>query len=68
MGERDPEVAAVGVPILTTEGKILAVLCISGLISRFSEERQRECAKALQEKAQELAERIDPQPFLDMSQ
>jgi hypothetical protein len=38
------------------------------MISRFSEERQRECAAALQEKAQELAERIDPQPFLDMNQ
>lgn len=68
MGERDSEVAAVAVPILTAEGKILAVLSISGLISRFSEERQVECASALQEKVQELAERIDPQPFLDMSQ
>jgi len=67
MGERDPEVAAVGVPILTANEKILAVLTISGLISRFSAERQRECATALQEKAGELAEKLDPQPFLDMS-
>ncbi|SEA40398.1 transcriptional regulator, IclR family [Desulfuromusa kysingii] len=67
LGERDPEVASVGVPVLTAEGKILAVLCISGLISRFTATRQRECAQALQVQAQGLAEQIDPQPFLDMS-
>lgn len=68
MGERDPEVAAVGVPILTADGKILAVLSISGLISRFDTERQHKCATALQEKAQELAEKLNPQPFLDINQ
>ena len=63
LGERDPEVASVGVPVLGADGQILAVLTASGLISRFDEDRQRECAEVLQTKARELAERLGPQPF-----
>lgn len=57
-GERDPEVAAVGVPVFDTGGTIIASLCISGLISRFGNRRQRELVKALQEKASELSEQL----------
>jgi len=68
LGERDSEVAAVAVPILTSSGNILAVLSISGLISRFDENRRRECATALQDKARELAEQLDHQPLLELNQ
>lgn len=67
LGERDPEVASVGVPILSADGQILAVLSISGLISRFTEENQQNFVSALQEKAHQLADRLDPQPLLDMN-
>ncbi len=67
LGERDPEVASVAVPILDSDGNILAVLATSGLISRFDEQRRQECALALQRKAAELAGQLDPLPLREMS-
>ncbi|MBN1957823.1 MAG: IclR family transcriptional regulator [Desulfuromonadales bacterium] len=67
MGERDPEVASVAVPILTDNGNILAALSISGLISRFDTDRRQECVSALREKARYLAEQLEPQPFVEMT-
>lgn len=67
LGERDPEVASVAVPILDPNGHILAVLATSGLISRFDKHRQLECVDILQSSALRLAERLDPQPFLEMN-
>lgn len=66
-GERDPEVASVAVPVLDGNGHILAALAASGLISRFDARRQKECVEILQVKAKELAEKLDPQPLLDMN-
>lgn len=39
-GERDPEVAAVAVPILSGTGNLMGALAISGLVTRFDKERQ----------------------------
>lgn len=58
LGERDPEVAAVGVPILSSGGQIQAALCISGLISRFDETRQQEFVTALQKEADKLSQKL----------
>jgi len=40
LGERDPEVAAVAVPILSGSGTMMGALAISGLVTRFDKERQ----------------------------
>lgn len=40
LGERDPEVAAVSVPILSSAGKLMGALAISGLVTRFDEKRR----------------------------
>lgn len=46
-GERDPEVAAIAVPIKASSGHLLGALSVSGLITRFGEDRQRELRDAL---------------------
>ncbi|PLY01836.1 MAG: IclR family transcriptional regulator [Desulfuromonas sp.] len=66
-GERDPEVASVCVPLLTSDGELMATLSISGLISRFDEARQSEYITELQKCAAELAEQLDPQPLLELA-
>lgn len=58
MGERDPEVAAVSVPVLTRSGKLLGALAISGLITRFDQERSIELAKLLKESRDRLSDKI----------
>lgn len=58
LGERDPEVASVGVPILNERGEAIAALCVSGLISRFETDRQKTFVKVLKVKATELATQI----------
>ena len=37
LGERDPEIAAISVPVVDDDGKLLGALAVSGLITRFSE-------------------------------
>jgi DNA-binding IclR family transcriptional regulator len=46
-GERDPEVAAIAVPIRAASGELLGALSVSGLITRFGEDRQAELRDAL---------------------
>lgn len=58
LGERDPEVAAVAVPLLSPEKVLHGALCISGLISRFDDSRQQELATALQEVAAGISSRL----------
>lgn len=65
-GERDPEVASLGVPVLNPEKRILGVLCLSGPLSRFTEERRHLFLPALQEQAGELGRRLDHHPLLDL--
>lgn len=47
LGERDPEVAAVAVPLLSAEKHLHGALSVSGPISRFESSRQQELAAAL---------------------
>lgn len=61
-GERDPDVAAVGVPVFGGNGDIIAALCISGLISHFDENRQIELVEALKVRAADLSEQLGNNP------
>ena len=67
LGERDPEVASVAVPLLNKEGLFLGVLSVSGLISRFDTARQHEIIEVLQNQATELADQINPKIVMDMT-
>ncbi|HEX9778537.1 MAG TPA: IclR family transcriptional regulator [Geopsychrobacteraceae bacterium] len=58
LGERDPEVAAVAVPVLSADQRLHGALCISGLISRFDKARQEELASALRQTAADLSARL----------
>ena len=48
-GERDPEVAAVSIPIRTAQGQLLGALAVSGLITRFNEDRIPDLLNALKD-------------------
>lgn len=54
LGERDPEIASVAVPVLTPGGKIRGALTISGLITRFDEDVQEKYVILLKTTAREL--------------
>ena len=58
LGERDPEVAAIGVPVFSNSKKLLAALCISVPILRYDDQRQQEFVSALQSKANELGSKL----------
>lgn len=55
LGERDPDVAAVAVPVLNSEGQIYGALSVSGLCSRFDSSKREEALKELMIKSEELA-------------
>ncbi len=57
-GERDPEVAAVSVPLIAKSGRLVGALSVSGLITRFGEERHEALVSALKESEQRLSEKI----------
>ena len=57
LGERDSEVAAVSVPILAAGGRLIGALSVSGLITRFGEDRRAELIHALNESRA----RLEPQ-------
>lgn len=65
-GERDPEVASLGVPVLTAAGRILGVLCLSGPLARFTRERQQLFLPVLRERAQDLARHLDHHNLIDL--
>lgn len=54
VGERDPDVAAVAVPVLDREGGFLGALSVSGLASRFGPELREAAVEALRESAARL--------------
>jgi len=54
-GERDPEVAALAVPIYSHEGKVCAALTLAGAINRFSEEHNIEHLNILLASAERLS-------------
>lgn len=58
LGERDPEVAAVSVPVFAGSGRLVGALSISGLITRFETAKQDDFAKALMQSGARLSKLI----------
>lgn len=58
LGERDPEVASVAVPLISTEGRLAGALAVSGLISRFDEDHRKALLEALGASAERLSRRV----------
>jgi hypothetical protein len=40
LGERDPDIAAIAIPVLDRKGTLYGALSVSGIITRFTEERR----------------------------
>jgi DNA-binding IclR family transcriptional regulator len=57
-GERDPEIAAVAVPVLSADGALRGALAVSGPISRFDDDLVARSARLLGEVARELSHRL----------
>jgi DNA-binding IclR family transcriptional regulator len=57
-GERDPDLAAVAVPLLNRQGELLGALTVSGLIHRFTPERLELARRALLDAAGALLPRL----------
>lgn len=55
LGERDPEIAAVAVPVFAAGGDILGALTISGLVTRFDAPTVARCLAALKAEARRLS-------------
>lgn len=58
LGERDPEVAAISVPLHAGSGRLIGALAVSGLITRFDDSRQTTLIAALKHSQQRLADQI----------
>lgn len=58
LGERDPEVAAMAVPIITPDGRLLGAIGVSGLITRFGPDRHPQLLAALRESQKRLTDQI----------
>ena len=58
LGERDPEVAAVAVPLFSKSGRIVGALSVSGLITRFEEQVYEKFITALKASSQRLSDQI----------
>lgn len=54
LGERDPHIAAVAVPVLDRGGRLQGALAVSGLIVRFDDRSRRAALRQLREAAQRL--------------
>lgn len=54
-GERDPDIAAVAVPILDSTGKIRGAMSVSGLITRFNETKRAAALPILRRSAARLS-------------
>lgn len=54
LGERDPHIAAVAVPLLDGAGRLRGALCLSGLAAQFTLGHQRRCRDLLIEAAAAL--------------
>jgi len=54
LGERDPQVAAVAVPVFDLAGEFRGALAISGLIGRFKEKPRQSALAELTASAQRL--------------
>jgi DNA-binding IclR family transcriptional regulator len=54
LGERDPHIAAIAVPIFDREQRLRGSLAVSGLITRFDDRARREALKALRRSGERL--------------
>ncbi|WP_167740422.1 IclR family transcriptional regulator [Parasedimentitalea huanghaiensis] len=57
-GERDPEVAAISLPLLTRSGRLVGALAVSGLITRFSDDAQKTMLELLKTSQARLATQV----------
>jgi DNA-binding IclR family transcriptional regulator len=55
LGERDPHVAAIAVPVFDVSGGFRGALALSGLLSRFDEKARKKALPLLQSSARRLA-------------
>ena len=53
-GERDPDIAAIAVPVIKENGKIRGALSVSGLVSHFNEEFEMRFSQELIKETQKL--------------
>jgi DNA-binding IclR family transcriptional regulator len=58
LGERDPDVAAIAVPVIDEGGRLWGALAVSGLRTRFSESFQVKALEALQAEAGMLSKQL----------
>ena len=58
-GERDPDVAAVAVPLFSKDGSVKGALCVSGLVHRFEDEFIDRCIATIKEEALNLTALLD---------
>ncbi|MDA4847549.1 IclR family transcriptional regulator [Hoeflea poritis] len=54
IGERDPEVAAIAVPVRSDRGRLIGALAVSGLVTRFTKQKRAELLDALRESQRRL--------------
>ena len=62
LGDRDPDLAAVAVPLLNAGGTMLGALTVSGLLSRFAADKIDQARAALAEQALSLRHRLPASP------
>jgi DNA-binding IclR family transcriptional regulator len=58
LGERDPDLAAIAMPVLDRKGNLYGALSVSGIINRFTEERRVAMMAALRESVARLKNRL----------
>jgi DNA-binding IclR family transcriptional regulator len=59
LGERDPDLAAIAMPVVDRKGTLYGALSVSGIITRFTEERRIPMLEALGESVARLKQRLD---------
>lgn len=60
LGERDVEVAALSVPLISQTGKLVGALSVSGLITRFDQTKHETFAQELKHSSQRLSQLLSP--------
>lgn len=58
LGERNPDTASIAVPVFGASGKFSGALVISGLLSRFDEDKRHTAIDLAKQEAQELGPRL----------
>ncbi|MEH6580200.1 MAG: IclR family transcriptional regulator [Amphritea sp.] len=63
-GERNPDLAAIAVPVITPDGEIKGALSISGLIFRFEEPLVSQCLDLLKDAAENMGKQLIDSPLM----